>query len=90
MLPHLCALTSRFAREVDLQILVSSSAGVPEDPVGSRHTAGGTALTLGLHHIQGVGAAAVGVGAGDVAAVGRAQSPVGGRDNVDCRPKPTA
>ena len=69
---------------------MSSKAGITEDAVGGRYAAGGTALTMSLHHIQGVGAPAVGLGAGDVVAVGRAQSPVVGRDDVDCRPKHAA
>ena len=56
------ALTHRFAREVDLQILVCPVAGITKDGVGSRHAAGGTSLTPRLDYIQGAGASAVGVG----------------------------
>ena len=69
---------------------MSSMAGVTEDTVCSRHAAGGTALALSLDHTQGVGAPAVGVVHGAVLAVGRPQSPVVGRDNVNSGPKPTA
>ena len=69
---------------------MSSMAGVTEDTVVSRHAAGGTALALSLDHTQGVGAPAVGVVHGAVLAVGRPQSPVVGRDNVNCGPKPAA
>ena len=69
---------------------MSSNTGITEDAVGGRYAAGGTAFTMSLDHIQGVGAPAVSLGAGDVVAVGRAQSPVCGRDDVDCRPEPAA
>ena len=83
-------LTFRFAGEVDFHILVSSIAWVTKDAVGSRHTAGGTSLTPSSDHTHGVGASAVGIGHGAVLAVGCAQSPVVGRDNINVLPRPTA